>query len=380
MKISISRNELYNKLAVVQKVINIKSPIAVTQNFLFNINGEELLIMATDLETTLSTTLKLEGNTESMICAMPTKLMEILKELPEQIITLEITKNDIGGSNIKLSNESGSYKSDFIGDSVGDNGDEFPQPKELEGEINKFEISSEMLLNGVSKTLFATAEDESRPTMTGVFFDIKPDDITFVATDAHKLVKYNVAGQNFGFEGSFILPKKPALTLKNTLFRTENAVEISYDDKNIVFHMEDYQMVCRRIEGRYPSYNSVIPNNQFKAIIDRSSLLGAVKRVKIFANQGTGLLKFVFSNNNLEISAQDIDFSTSAKEDVVCQYGESPITIGFKAILLEEILANMQDDQISIELEDSAKAGIIVPFEQNENEELLMLLMPMFLN
>ena len=202
------------------------------------------------------------------------------------------------------------------------------------------------------------------------------NNITFVATDAHKLVKYNMSNINIGFENSFILPKKPALTLKNILVRTDELIEISFDDKNISFRMPEYEMICRRIEGKYPNYNAVIQKNPFKAIVDRQSLLSAIKRVKVFSSQGTGLIIFNISENKIEVSTQDIDFSTSAKEIIVCQYSDQPMEIGFKAALLEEILSN----QIVIELADASKAGIIVPFENDPDQDLLMLLMPMFLN
>ena len=350
MNLSISRNELYNKLAIVQKVINSKTPIPIAENFLFKIENNVLTIVATDLETTLSTAINLENCPGSIIFAMPPKIMEILKELPEQILSISIDEETF---KIDLQNESGSYKGDFLGIGVGQNGEDFPRPKELDTEYKSLKITSELLLNGISRTVFATAEEDSRPTMTGVLFDMFDNNITFVATDAHKLVKYNMSNINIGFENSFILPKKPALTLKNILVRTDELIEISFDDKNISFRMPEYEMICRRIEGKYPNYNAVIQKNPFKAIVDE---------------------------NKIEVSTQDIDFSTSAKEIIVCQYSDQPMEIGFKAALLEEILSNMQDNQIVIELADASKAGIIVPFENDPDQDLLMLLMPMFLN
>ena len=367
MNLSISRNELYNKLAIVQKVINSKTPIPIAENFLFKIENNVLTIVATDLETTLSTAINLENCPGSIIFAMPPKIMEILKELPEQILSISIDEETF---KIDLQNESGSYKGDFLGIGVGQNGEDFPRPKELDTEYKSLKITSELLLNGISRTVFATAEEDSRPTMTGVLFDMFDNNITFVATDAHKLVKYNMSNINIGFENSFILPKKPALTLKNILVRTDELIEISFDDKNISFRMPEYEMICRRIEGKYPNYNAVIQKNPFKAIVDRQSLLSAIKRVIIFN----------ISENKIEVSTQDIDFSTSAKEIIVCQYSDQPMEIGFKAALLEEILSNMQDNQIVIELADASKAGIIVPFENDPDQDLLMLLMPMFLN
>ncbi len=377
MNLSISRNELYNKLAIVQKVINPKTAIPVAENFLFRIEGNRLTIVATDLETTLSTSITLEQNNGNLIFAMPPKIMEILKELPEQILNFNIDEQSF---KIVLKNESGTYNGDFLGIDVGQNGEEFPRPKELDKEHQTIELTSELLLNGISKTVFATAEEDSRPAMTGVLFDMFDNNITFVATDAHKLVKYNIKNINIGFENSFILPKKPALTLKNVLVKTDEKITVSFDEKNVAFIMPEYEMICRRIEGKYPNYNAVIQNNPNKAIVDRTSLLSAIKRVKVFSNQGTGLIIFNIKDNKIEVSTQDIDFSTSAKEEILCQYSEAPIEIGFKAALLEEILSNMSDNQIIVELADASKAGIIVPFENEENQELLMLLMPMFLN
>lgn len=377
MKLLISRNELYNKLSIVQKVINPKTAIPVVENFLFRIEGEILTIVATDLETTLTTTINLEQNNGNFVFAMPTKIMEILKELPEQILSFDINEDNF---KIELQNESGSYSGDFMGIEVGKDGEEFPRPKELDQEVQRFELTDEVLFNGISRTVFATAEEDSRPTMTGILFDMFDDNITFVATDAHKLVRFNVKNINIGFTNSFILPKKPALMLKNILGKTDEVLKISFDEKNVSFEMPEFSMTCRRIEGKYPNYNAVIQQNPFKAIVDRSSILSAIKRVKVFANQGTGLIVFNLSENRIEVSTQDIDFSTSAKEDIICQYADQPMEIGFKATLLEEILSNIQDNQIVFELADPSKAGIIVPFENNENEELLMLLMPMFLN
>lgn len=377
MNLSISRNELYNKLAIVQKVINSKTPLPIAENFLFKIENSVLTIVATDLETTLSTSINLEHCQGNIIFAMPQKIMEILKELPDQMLSFNIDNETF---KIDLQNESGSYKSDFLGIGVGENGEDFPRPKEIGDEYQSLQVTSELLLNGISRTVFATAEEDSRPTMTGVLFDMFDNHITFVATDAHKLVKYDISEVNIGFENSFILPKKPALTLKNILVRTDEQIQINFDEKNIAFRMPEYEMICRRIEGKYPNYNAVIQKNPFKAIVDRTSLLSAIRRVKVFSSQGTGLIIFNITENKIEVSTQDIDFSTSAKEEIVCQYSDQPIEIGFKAALLEEILSNLQDNQIIIELADASKAGIIVPFENEPNQDLLMLLMPMFLN
>ena len=377
MKLSISRNELYNKLAVVQKVIASKSAVPVAENFLFRIEGNILKIVATDLETTLSTSIDLEQNHGTLVFAMPQKIMEILKELPEQMLSFDIDEQNF---KIVLQNESGTYNGDFMGVDVGKDGEDFPRPHELGVDTQEFALTSEVLLNGISLTAFATSEEEARPIMTGILFDIFDHNITFVATDSHKLVKYNVNNVEIGFDSSFILPKKPALTLKNILGKTDEKIQIKFDDKNIVFVMPEFEMICRQIEGKYPNYNAVIQQNPYKAIVDKGSLLSAVKRVKVFANQGTGLIVFKLTNNKIEISAQDIDFSTSAHEEVACQYSDSDIEIGFKAILVEEMLSNMLSSQITLELADPSRAGVIVPFENDEDQSILMLLMPMFLS
>jgi len=378
MRLTISSSELLGRLNAVVKVINPKTPVPILENFLFNIEENKLTITATDLETTLTTTLPLEHKSGKMMLAFPTKVMEVLKEMPDQLLHFDIDEKTFA---IDLTTDSGSYNSKFLGISVGKNGEEFPRPKEMEADKKTIELTGEILLNGISKTHFAAAEEDSRPTMTGILFDIFEDKITFVATDAHKLVRYNVLSVKNGFENSFILPKKPAQTLKNILPRTEDKVVISFDDRNILFEFPEYSMRCRRIEGKFPNYNSVIQqSNPFKAIVDRLSMLKAIKRVSVFANESTGLLKLKFTENKLLVSAQDIDFSTSAEETLACNYSDEELEIGFKAKLLDELLSNIPSNEVQFELADASKAGIIVPTENPENEDILMLLMPMFLN
>ncbi|MDR1543054.1 MAG: DNA polymerase III subunit beta [Prevotellaceae bacterium] len=379
MELIISRNELNDRLSSVEKVINSKTSVPLLENFLFKIDEDSLTILATDLETTLTTTMPLEHKSGKMSLAVPTKLSEILKELPEQLLNISINEETY---EITLKSDNKNYSGKFTGFSVGENGEDFPKAKELDEAHKSFEIPSEVLINGIVKTSFAAATEEARPAMTGILFDIFTDKLTFVATDAHKLVRYNVLKQSHEFEDSFILPRKPAAYLKDILPKSaEETVKISFDDKNVYFDTPEYSVKCRRIEGRFPNYNAVIQqNNPLKLIVDRESLFKAVKRVKVFASESTGLLKFELSENQIKLSAQDLDFSTSAEENIACQYSDEALTIGFKAALLEELLKNIECSQVQMELADSSKAGIIVPFENAENEELLMLLMPMFLN
>jgi DNA polymerase-3 subunit beta len=239
---------------------------------------------------------------------------------------------------------------------------------------------------GISKTLFCTADDELRPVMNGVFFDIMKDNLTLVATDAHKLVRFKTSYNSVSFQEeeeklSFILPKKPATMLKNILPKESGDVDIKFDSKNAYFKLSNYTMICRQVEGRFPNYNGVIPKtNAYKIIIDRVSLLNALKRVSVFSNQASNLVKLDFSDNMIHISAQDIDFSISAEETIKCQFEGAPIKIGFKSAFLIEILSNINASDVIFELTDPSRAGLILPFENEANEEILMLLMPMLLN
>jgi DNA polymerase III subunit beta len=234
--------------------------------------------------------------------------------------------------------------------------------------------------------LFCTADDELRPVMNGVFFDIAADRLTLVATDAHKLVRYKTKQTSSTIvEGdeavSFILPKKPATMLKNILPKESGEVQINFDKKNAYFKLANYTMICRQVEGRFPNYNAVIPTtNPYKIIIDRATLLNAMKRVSVFANQASNLVKLAFADNTILISAQDIDFSISAEETITCQFTGEPIKIGFKSSFLIEILGNINASDIVMELSDASRAGLILPFENEKDEEILMLLMPMLLN
>ena len=237
------------------------------------------------------------------------------------------------------------------------------------------------LMNGISRSLFATADDELRPVMNGIYFDIHTDDLTFVASDGHKLVRLRNLSVKSPERASFILPKKPANLLKGLLSKEGEMVSIKFDDNNAYINCANFEMVCRLIEGRYPNYNSVIPQeNPFKVTIDRISFLNALKRVSVFSNPASSLVKLQLKENEMLVSAQDIDFSTSAEEKIVCSFDGTELSIGFKATYLIEILSNINSEEVILELADPSRAGLIVPSENEENEDLLMLLMPMMLN
>ena len=373
MNFIVSSTALLSHLQSIGRVINSKSSLPILENFLLKVQGNTLSLTASDLETTLVTSLEVENASGDICLAVNAKLlMDSLKEFAEQPLQFDI---DEGNLAVVVKTANGNYN--FIGL----RGDEYPELPVLGDDAQTLTMPVEVLANGVSKAVFATADDDLRPTMTGIFFDIKPEDVTFVATDAHKLVRLKNMAVKSGADASFILPKKPAGLLKAVIAKEVGDVEISFDQKNIAFRLPSYTMVCRQIEGRFPNYNGVIPqNNPYRLIIDRVSLMNAAKRVFAFSNQGTGLIKLAISNNQLVVSAQDIDFSTSAEETLVCQYDGNEITIGFKAPFLIDILNNINSSDVIMALADPSRAGVILPFENEADEDLLMLLMPMLLS
>ncbi|MDR0830599.1 MAG: DNA polymerase III subunit beta [Prevotellaceae bacterium] len=376
MNLTFSRKELLGRMNYVGKVINTKTPIPLLENYLFKIEEGLLTIIASDLETTISATMPIEYKGTKLSLAVPKKLQEMLAARYEPNVVVVID-----GETLEISLKTDNYNGKCSGISVGEDGEDFPKPKELDETNHSFELVGSVLLSGITKTKFAVATEEARPAMTGILFDIVPDSLTFVGTDAHKLAKFSITGQSLGFTDSFILPQKPASFIKDIIPDSDETVKISFDEKNIHFDLPDCSIKCRRIEGRYPNYNTVIPkDNPFKVVVDRETLLNAVKAVSLSGNENTGLVKIKLIENIIELSSQDLDFSTSADENIACQYTGDEMEIGFKAKLLEEILNNIRCAQVQIELANAAKAGILVPVENEENEDLVMLLMPMFLN
>jgi DNA polymerase-3 subunit beta len=371
----ISSSELLGHLQAVGKVILSKNTLPILDNFLFNMDGKKLVITASDLETTLITTIQLENVTGDGIIAIDAKrLMDILREFPEQPLTFNINLESYA---VEINSENGKFTI------TGESGEEFPQvPAIKDDKASKMSLTPELLLNGITKTLFATADDELRPVMNGIYFEILPEELGFVASDAHKLVRYKRLDAKTGLSTAFILPKKPAALLKNILPKEENDVAVSFDDKNAHFELTNYRMICRLVEGNYPSYNSVIPTeNPNKLIIDRAEFYNTLKRVSIFSNQASNLVKLHLNANQLTISAQDVDYSISGYERINCQYEGDEMEIGFKSVFLLEILQNLPSAEVMMELSDPTRAGILLPQETDiEGEDILMLLMPMMIN
>jgi DNA polymerase-3 subunit beta len=375
MKFFVSSMELLGHLQAISRVISSKNTLPILDNFLFSLEDGILEITASDLESTLITQIQLENTDGSGLIAVPARILtDTLKEFPDIPLTFEINTDSLM---VVIQSENGKFSI------MGQNGAEFPQmPVIKDDQKQQVELEQDVLLSGINKSLFATADDELRPVMNGIFMELSPDDITFVASDAHKLVRYKRTDASASSASSFILPKKPASLLKNILPREENPVNLEFDDRNASFTLTNYKLVCRLVEGNYPSYNSVIPtDNPYKMSIDRLAFYNTLKRVSVFANQASSLVKLALTGNQLNISAQDIDFSISANERLSCQYEGEDMEIGFKSTFLIEILSNLSSSDVVLEMSDPTRAGILLPTEtENENEDTLMLLMPMMIN
>lgn len=373
MRFDVSSTALLSRLQSISKVIASKNSLPILDSFLFDLDGNKLTITASDAETRLVTSVEVMNSKGTGLFAVSAKiLLDPLKELPEQPLTFDINDENL---EIFIHFQNGKYN--FIGQK----GDTYPLQKPLNDNAIAIIVDSQMLLNGISRSLFATADDELRPVMNGIYFDIHTDDLTFVASDGHKLVRLRNLSVKSPERASFILPKKPANLLKNLLGKETEMVNIKFDDNNAYVNCANFEMVCRLIEGRYPNYNSVIPQeNPFKVTIDRISFLNALKRASVFSNPASSLVKLQLKESEMVVSAQDIDFSTSAEEKIVCQFDGTELNIGFKATYLIEILSNINSEEVILELADPSRAGLIVPAENEENEDQLMLLMPMMLN
>jgi DNA polymerase-3 subunit beta len=373
MRFIVSSSLLSKNLSALSGVLNTSNTLPILDDFLFELKDDTLYITASDLETTMTVSLPLDKAEDPGAVTIPAKiLIDTLKTFSDIPVQFTINKETLG---VEISAGEGKYKLS------GHKSDEFPQAPELEG-TTTVAISSELLVNAVNKTLFATGNDELRPVMSGVFLELTPDDITCVATDAHKLVRYRRTDFNAGESASFIMPKKPLGQLKNILTSVEGDVNIDYNQTNAEFTFGNVKMTCRLIDGKYPNYEAVIPtDNPNKLTVDRESLLNSIRRVAIFANQSTHQVRFKISGKELILSAEDIDFSNEAKERLTCSYEGEDMEIGFNSRFLQEMLTNIESEEIIIEMSAPNRAGILHPLEgENESEDLLMLVMPVMLN
>ncbi|MBQ2289755.1 MAG: DNA polymerase III subunit beta [Bacteroidaceae bacterium] len=372
MNFTVSSSLLSSRLQTISRVINSKNTIPVLDCVLFELEGNKLTLTASDPDNTLNTSIEVVDCSEDFSFAISAKiLIDSLKEIAEQPIRFDVKKETLETT---IFYQNGKYSL------VGQNADEYPGAAVLGEGAVAISVPTKVLSSGISCSLFATADDEVRPVMCGVYFDFTPESITMVASDGHKLVRcrdYSVTGAE---KSAFILPKKPATLLKNLLGKEEQEdVCVEFDGRFAMFDMGDYKLVSRLFDGRYPNYNSVIPqNNPHKLTVDRAAMISTLRRVAIFSSQ-VSLIKLHLEENKVVISAQDTDFSTSAEESIACSYNGASMNIGFRASFLIDILNNTPGQDVVIELADPSRAGVIVPAEQVGKQELLMLLMPMML-
>lgn len=374
MKFVVSSSELLHHLQAISKVISTKNTLPILDNFLFQLNDDYLQLTASDLGTTLIAKMPLENITGEGSIAVPARILtDTLKEFSDQPLTFEINEETF---NVDIYSENGKFSI------AGYDGVDFPKVPDLDEDVTRLAIDTDVLYKGIDKTLFATGDDEMRQVMNGIFVDFKTEGVTFVASDSHELVRYRRKDLEVEQESNFILAKKPAGLLRTILPREEGEVSVEFDAKNAFFRLQNYTLVSRLIEGKYPGYEAVIPNESpFEMIADRQELYNTLKRVSVFSNQASNLVKFKLESNQLTLSAQDIDFSISAYEKLNVQYEGDEMEIGFKSTFLLEILGNISSADVQLRLSDPSKAGIFYPQDQdNEHEDILMLLMPMMLS
>ncbi len=370
MKFNVPSKTLHSFVSSVSKVINSKNALTILNNFLFTLDGDMLTVKASDMENSLvGRLLVTEAEGSGSFCLDARRIVELLKEMPDQGITFEIDDENLDA---KITYPNGCYNT------VGINGLEYPQTTQPdENETISFVCPTEQVMNGIEKTIFAVGSDDLRPQMMGILWDVKPDCIVFVSTDTRKLVRYTNSVSKPGTEGSFILPYKPATVLKN-VFGKEEEIKVTVSDKNVVFESPSFTFDCRLIKGPFPAYNRVIPlDSPYTLTVDRQSFVNAVRRVEVFGNGGNGLVKFKLTADSLTLRAQDNSYGTSGWESVPCSYVGNELLIGFSAPYLLEIFNHISTTDVVMRLSDPTRAAVCVPSEDEPESELLMLLMPM---
>lgn len=370
MKFIVSSSYLLRNLQLIGGVVNNNNTLPILDNFLFELDHNELTVSATDLETTIVATLEVESDEKSSL-AIPAKLLlDILKTFPEQPLTFIKEHNNT----VEISSGQGKYALAYS------ESDEFPKSVNLT-ETSSISIKGDVLSTAISKTVFATGNDDMRPAMTGVFFQFSSEGLTFVSTDAHKLVKYSRSDFKATQQAEFIMPKKPLNLLKNTLDDSDSDVTIEYNPTNAKFSFDNISLLCRLIDGKYPNYEAVIPkNNPNLLTIDRNLFLSSVRRVSIFSNKTTHQIRLKLAGAELHISAEDLDYSNKAEERLTCDYRGDDMQIGFNARFLQEMLTNLNSLEIGLELSLPNRAGILKPLDGlDEGEDIMMLVMPVMI-
>ena len=373
MRFTVSSTALSSKLVALSRVINSKNALPILGDFVFDITGQTLRLTASDSENTMQTTVELtESDSDGRFAIGNHDLLEAVKGFSEQPITFDV---DLQSSIAKITYQNGLFSLPT------ENADEYPTAQTVGDAATTIVISNQMLAENINRSIFATAQDELRPVMNGIYFDLTPDCLAVVASDGHKLVRNKIYTIKSDQPASFILPKKPATLLKNLLGKDGGDITIRFDERNAEINYGDGIILCRLIEGRYPNYNSVIPqNNPNELRVDRSGLLAALRRVQPFANDSSNLIRFHVEGSTLQLDAEDYDFSKTATERMSCDYNGQPMSIGFKGSSFIEVLSNFDCPEIVIQLADPSRAGLVLPSEQPENQDVLMLMMPMLLN
>ncbi len=373
MKFVVSSTTLLKQLQSISGALQSGTPLPILENFLFELTPGYLKASASDLETTMSTTMEVDSK-ESGKVAVPAKiLIETLKTFSEQPLTFKVNK-DV--TQAEISSESGKYKLSCL------SGEEFPRLPSID-KPNTIEMPGEVLAEAINRTLFATGNDELRPVMTGVFCQFGKEGTIFVATDAHRLVRYRRTDIRSGKEVSFILPKKPLGLLRTSLPSNNTQVKIDFNEANAFFSFDNVNLICRLIDGRYPNYEAVIPlDNPNKLTIDRMSFLNAIRRVSIFSNKTTHQVKLRIAGSQVDISAEDVDFGNDANERLNCSYDGKDIEIAFNARFITDMLNNLDGEHVVMELSLPNRAGLLSPpkDEMDPAADLLMLVMPVMLN
>ncbi len=369
MRFIVSSTSLLKSLQQVSGVISSNAVLSVLEDFLFELEGNTLTITATDLETMMKVQLNInDAEGRGSICIPSKILIDYLKNLPEQPVVFTVNENEL---TVMMSSDVGAYR---IG---GERADDFPkEPAPVDTSV--FNMPSIALLESINKTLFAVSSDTLRPAMTGVYFEMKKDSLTFVSTDAHRLVQFTRTDIECPEESGFVVPKKPLQQLKSILPSDNTELQVAYNNSHMFVSGGHFTMSCRLIDARFPDYRAVIPaENPYKLVINRSDFISALRRVSIFANKTTNQVVLEINGNALEISAQDIDFSYEGKEALSCQYTGDDMKIAFNAKLMVELINNLEGDEVVVELSSPTRAGIFKPTEEVDGEKILTLLMPL---
>ncbi|MFD1613517.1 DNA polymerase III subunit beta [Gelatiniphilus marinus] len=371
MKFIVSSTYLLKQLQVLGGVINSSNTLPILDNFLFELDHSKLTVSASDLETTMASTLDVESDSEGSVAIPARLLLDTLKTFPEQPLTFVVEENNT----IEISSNHGKYALAYA------DGNEFPKAVALE-DPSKTVVTGDVLATAISKTIFAAGNDDLRPVMSGVFFQFSTEGLTFVATDAHKLVKYTREDIKANQVAEFIMPKKPLNLLKGILAASEDDVTIEYNESNAKFTFDNSELICRLIDGKYPNYEAVIPKeNPNKLTIDRTQFLNSVRRVSIFSNKTTHQIRLKIAGAELNISAEDVDYSNKAEERLTCDYQGDDMQIGFNSRFLTEMLNNLNSDEVQLEMSMPNRAGILTPIDGlDEGEHITMLVMPVMLN